>query len=590
MKKREKTVSSLANAWFLVKRAYQLNPAGILVKIPSLLLSAAMKFLPLLLVREILNSIQTHRDLKFVLLRTTVYGASMLVCWLLREYFSYLEDRQSSNMSRIMRRDINQHVIHLPYEEVEAPQTRNLLHMLEDDLSITDLLDSFSNMVMQVIVLAGLIGIICTLQPFVLLLLALVLWTRSFVKGLTRKLWKKWCTVVNDKFRKVSYMLEVLREPSYGKEIRINGLQSWVSKKMDHASDEYIDTMSAYNRKIQQKNLIVELSLIAQELIVYLLLARKTLRNAMLIGDFSMYVSSISSFASAFSSLIDSSSEILKAGDFFAMYRDLIEKNPVEEAPSSFPMPKDITIRFDHVSFHYPSNEKLILDDICLELKTGKSLSIVGMNGAGKTTLVKLLCRFYKPTSGTITLNGTDIFKIPTETYQKVLGVVFQDYKLLAFSVAENVALSPEYDSERLNDALAKCGLADKVNQLPAKEQTSMSKILDDAGVEFSGGESQRIELCRVLYKDAPLVILDEPTASLDPKNEYELYQMMHTYTQDKCSVFISHRLASTRFTDEIAVISNGKIVEIGSFDTLVKLENGMFREMYEMQSAYYMR
>lgn len=590
MKKREKTVSSLVNAWFLVKRAYQLNPAGILVKIPAILLSVAMKFLPLLLVREILNSIQIHRELNSVLLRTAVYGASMLVCWLLQEYFAYLEERQNSRMGRIVRTDINRHVIQLPYAEVEAPQTRNLLHMLENDLNISDLLGSLSNMVMQVIVLAGLIGIICTLQPAILLLIAVVLWTRSFVKRLSRKLWKKWCTVVNDKYRKLGYMFEVLRQPSYGKEIRINGLQSWVSKKMDQALDEYIDIMNAYNRKLQQKNLIVELSLIAQELIVYLLLARKTLRNAMLIGDFSMYVSSISSFASAFSSLIDSSSEILKAGDFFAMYRALIEKKPVEEDPSSFPMPKDITIWFDHVSFHYPSNEKLILDDICLELKTGKSLSLVGMNGAGKTTLVKLLCRFYKPTSGTITLNGTDIFSIPTEVYQKLLGVVFQDYKLFAFSVADNIALSPDCDSERLNDALTKCGLADKVNRLPEKEQTSMSKILDDTGVEFSGGESQRVELCRVLYKDSPLVILDEPTASLDPNNEYELYQMMHTYTKGKCSVFISHRLASTRFTDEIAVLANGKIVEIGTFDSLVKLENGYFREMYEMQSAYYMR
>lgn len=590
MKKREKTVSSLVNAWFLVKRAYQLNPAGILVKIPAILLSVAMKFLPLLLVREILNSIQMHRELNSVLLRTAVYGASMLVCWLLQEYFAYLEERQSSKMRRIVRTDINRHVIQLPYAEVEAPQTRNLLHMLENDLDISELLGSLSNMVMQVIVLAGLIGIICTLQPAVLILIAVVLWTRSFVKRLSRKLWKKWCTVVNDRYRKLGYMFEVLRQPSYGKEIRINGLQSWVLKKMDQSVDEYIDIMNAYNRKLQQKNLIVELSLIAQELIVYLLLARKTLRNAMLIGDFSMYVSSISSFASAFSSLIDSSSEILKAGDFFAMYRALIEKKPVEEDPSSFPMPEEITIRLDHVSFHYPSNEKLILDDICLELKTGKSLSLVGMNGAGKTTLVKLLCRFYKPTSGTITLNGTDIFTIPTETYQKLLGVVFQDYKLFAFSVADNIALSPECDRERLNDALTKCGLADKVDHLPAKEQTAMSKYLDDAGVEFSGGESQRVELCRVLYKDAPLVILDEPTASLDPKNEYELYQMMHTYTKGKCSVFISHRLASTRFTDEIAVLANGKIVEIGSFDSLVKLENGYFREMYEMQSAYYVR
>ncbi len=230
------------------------------------------------------------------------------------------------------------------------------------------------------------------------------------------------------------------------------------------------------------------------------------------------------------------------------------------------------------------------MDDICLELKTGKSLSIVGVNGAGKTTIVKLLCRLYKPSSGVIYLNGIDIFSIPPAVYQKILGVVFQDYKLFAFSVAENISLSPESDSNNLYAVLGKCGLGEKIKQLPAGLNTSIGKIIDNNGVNFSGGESQRIELCRVLYKDPAIVILDEPTASLDPVNEYELYKMMYEYTKDKCSIFISHRLASTRFTDEIVVIENGKIAEHGTFDELIKIECGIFKEMFDRQSSVYLR
>jgi len=590
MKNRGKNISSLANAWFLIKRAYKLNPAGVLIKIPMVLIGAILQFLPVLLLREILNRLQLHEELDSILLFVVVYSASMLVCWLLQEFLSSLDMRQSENTDRIMRIDITKQIIKLPYSEAESPETRNFLQIIEDNMSVSDLLSALSNIITQMLVLAGLIGIICTLQPAVLILIALVLFIRSFVKRLTRKLFEKWRDVINDKYRKTTYMIRVFQDPSFGKEVRINGLQSWISQKLSHSEDEYIGTMIDYNKKLQNRNFFVELSLIVQELLVYLLLCYKTSFHGMLIGDFSMCVSSISSFSSAFSSIIDSSSQILKAGDFFKLYRGLFEKNSNEENLQSINVLPEITIKFEHVSFCYPNSEKLILDDICLELKTGESLSIVGMNGAGKTTLIKLLCRFYKPTAGSIFLNGTDIYSIPTDIYRKLLGVVFQDFKLFAFSVAENISLSPQCDMERLYDVLTKCELLEKVNGLPAKENTSMSKMLDDGGVEFSGGESQRIELCRVLYKNPPLVILDEPTASLDPQNEYELYKMMHEYAKDKCAIFISHRLASTRFTDEIAVISNGKIVEIGSFDSLVKVEHGYFREMYEMQSAYYVR
>ncbi len=593
MGKGKKNMSAVANALFLLKRAYKLNPKGVLIKIPIIVLQVALKFIPLLLLREILNRIQLHTDIKSILYLVGTYGLFMLVCWLLNEYFSNLDNRQNDQTARIMSIDITKQIIKLPYADVEAPQTRTFLQMIKNNMSVSDLLTAASNIFMQVLVLGGLVGIICTLQPVVLVLILAVISLRFLIKKLTRKLWNKWRTPINSKYRQLNYLLSVFQDPSYGKEIRINGLQSWISQKKAQAEDEYIRVMSDYNKQLQKRNLFVEVSLIIQELMVYLLLAYKTFFQGMMIGDFSMYISGISSFSSAFSSIIDNSSNILKSGDFFALYRELLEKNKEETSgqnAQAISIPSAITIKFDHVSFHYPSNEKLILDDICLELKTGKSLSIVGMNGAGKTTLVKLLCRFYKPTAGTISLNDMDIFSIPQDVYRKLLGVVFQDYKLFAFSVAENISLSVENDENKVCDVLVKCGLNEKIKRLPTGLNTSMSKILDDSGVEFSGGESQRIELCRVLYKDPAIVILDEPTASLDPVNEYELYKMMYEYTKHKCSIFISHRLASTRFTDEIAVLSDGRIAEIGTFDDLVEKEHGIFKEMFEMQSAYYVR
>jgi len=590
MEKTKKNTLSVVNAWFLIKRAYKLNPKGVLIKIPVIVLQVLLKFIPLFLVREVLNKIQLHAEFSSILRLVFFYGFAMLICWFLNEYFSNLDNRQNEHTARIMRIDITKQIIKLPYSDVEAPQTRTFLQMIENNMSVSELLNSASNIIMQLLVLVGLIGMIGTLHPVVLILIVLVLFIRSFVKKLTRKLWNKWRTPINSKYRKVNYLLRIFQDSAYGKEIRINGLQVWLSQKMSQSEDEYIDVMSAYNKQLQKRNFFVETSLVMQELLVYLLLAYKTFFHGMMIGDFSLYISGISTFSASFSSIIDNSSQIFKAGDFFALYRELLEKNTDETDALPMEIPSHIIIKFDHVSFHYPSNDKMILKDICLELKTGKSLSIVGMNGAGKTTLVKLLCRFYKPTAGTIFLNGVDIFSIPKDVYMRLLGVVFQDFKLFAFSVAENISLSSESNTAHLSDILAKCGLEEKVKHLSSGINTSMSKILDDNGVEFSGGEGQRIELCRVLYKDPALVILDEPTASLDPVNEYELYKTMYEYTKDKCSIFISHRLASTRFTDEIVVLSDGKIVENGTFDDLIKIEHGMFKEMFNLQSNYYVR
>lgn len=580
----------IKNACFFIKRAYNLNPAGVLVKIPEVLFKVLLKFLPILLVRNILNSIQLRIDTKTVLIWIILYSLLLLICKTLDSWINIFTERQISKTNRIMRMDLTNRINKLSYDDVEKPETRTLLQMLEDNISIPKLLNSIASIVTKVLVLSGTIAIICTLEPFIILLIMSVLIVRVVINKLSRILWNKWRLPVNDKMRKVNYFLKVLRDPSYGKEIRINGLQEWISSKMKDAEKEYIHTMSDYNKQLQSCNAFSEIAVVLQELIVYLLLAYRVFFCGLLIGDYSMYISGISTFSSSFSSIIDSFSDILQAGDFLTLYREISEKNEQKQEVCNMEVPDVVSLKFDHVSFHYPNTSRLILDDICLDIESGQSLSLIGLNGAGKTTLIKLLCRFYSPTAGAIYLNGVEISTIPSEVYQKILGVVFQDYKLFAFTVEENVSLSDIADKEHLYSSLSKCGLKEKVEALPKKEDTAMGKIIDNEGVEFSGGESQRIELCKVLYKDSPLVILDEPTASLDPFKEYELYKMIYGYTKDKCSIFISHRLASAQFTDYIAVMKGGKIVEYGSFDELLAIEDGVFKELFELQSSYYKR
>jgi len=580
--------SSIRDISFFMRRAFKLNPKAILIKIPRILLNVLLQFIPLYFLRTIINGIQLHVEGKELLCQVVFYAASMLLCWLIGSLFEFWDERLMNKTYRLIRVDITKHVIRMPYSEVESPKVRTFIEMIDDNVDIHELLEALSNMVNQILVIAGLVGIISTLEPSIVLLIVVVLVIKMLISRLTRNLWNKWRESIYDRMRKVNYILNILCDPAYGKEIRINGLQKWMGEKFSQAESGYIRIMKDYNRALQKKNGIVEISFVAQELLVFLILAYRVFFDQLLIGDFTMYLSGISSFSNALSSIIDNTSTVFRAGDYFALYRELLNHSE-EKAPTDGSIyNKNLTIRFEHVSFTYPGSDQRVLKDINLVCKTGESLSIVGMNGAGKSTLVKLLCRFYEPDEGVIYINDTNIHDIPMDEYKKLLSVVFQDYTLYGFSVAENVTLSSESNEEAVYDQLKKCGLDEKVRVLPNGLNTSMSKVIDDWGVEFSGGESQRIELARALYKDSPVMILDEPTASLDPIKEYELYQMMDTYTKDKCSIFISHRLASTKFTDYIAVFEDGRIVEYGTHDELMEIDKGVFKEMFEVQSSYY--
>ena len=228
-----------------------------------------------------------------------------------------------------------------------------------------------------------------------------------------------------------------------------------------------------------------------------------------------------------------------------------------------------------------------MLSNVSLTIRDKEKLSIVGSNGAGKTTLIKLLCCLYEPTEGVILYNGIDISTIPYEDYIRKLSVVFQDFQLFAFTMEENIVLNRERDEEQLLEAVRKSGLEEKLKSLPKGAATPVGKDFDEEGIEFSGGEGQKLVTARAYYKNAPVVVLDEPTAALDPISENQMYCRFHEIMKDKTAIFISHRLASTRFCDRIAVFSEGKIVECGTHEQLMDRQ-GLYCEMFQKQAAYY--
>jgi ABC-type multidrug transport system fused ATPase/permease subunit len=248
---------------------------------------------------------------------------------------------------------------------------------------------------------------------------------------------------------------------------------------------------------------------------------------------------------------------------------------------------KSPVIEFRSVSFKYPRTKKYVLKNINLTIKTGEHIAIVGENGAGKTTFIKLLCRLYKPTEGEILIDGVNINNYKFDEYIKLLSVVFQDFKMLAFTFKENITFGEQCDDEKIMELCRVGGVERRIETAPKKLNTSMYKMFEENGIEPSGGEAQKLAIVRALYKNSPIIILDEPTAALDALAEDRMYRQFDEMIKGRTAIYISHRLASTRFCDNIAIFESGLIVGMGTHDELME-ENETYKQMFEMQAQYY--
>ena len=322
----------------------------------------------------------------------------------------------------------------------------------------------------------------------------------------------------------------------------------------------------------------------------YLLVLLKVMAGAVSIGSFTQYVGALAAFQNDISRILYSSMRIRRMVSYLGHFLDFLALKSTHTGtiPTEKRQNHVYEIEFHHVSFAYPGSTEPVLKDLSCKLTLKHKMAVVGLNGAGKTTFIKLLCRLYDPTEGYITLNGVDIRKYDYRQYQALFGVVFQDFQLFPFPVGQNVAASLHFDEERLWRCLEQAGVADRVRAMGQKLETPISAV-DEAGENVSGGEAQKLAIARALYKDAPFVVLDEPTAALDPLSEYEIYSRFDELVRDKTSIYISHRMSSCRFCQDILVFQEGRLVERGSHETLLEAK-GLYASLWNAQAQYYVK
>lgn len=376
------------------------------------------------------------------------------------------------------------------------------------------------------------------------------------------------------------------------KDIRLFGMRPWLKEVLAKT----IDALKAFRRReagVMIWGRIADLVLaFLRNGLVYAYLTARVLEGDLSVASFLLYFSAAGAFSSWVTGIL---------GNLLSLHSQSLELSNLRECleyPEPFlfkegcPLVPDpgraYELRMEDVSFRYPGTEKDILSHIDLTLRPGEKLAVVGLNGAGKTTLVKLLCGFYDPDQGRILLDGRDIREYNRAHYYKMFSAVFQNFNLLPATVAANVAQTEDdIDLERVRDCIAKAGLKEKTESLPAQYETLLNREVYEEATMLSGGETQRLMLARALYKNAPFVILDEPTAALDPIAEADMYCKYSDMMTGRTSVYISHRLASTRFCDRILLIEDGKLAEEGTHESLLAL-GGRYAELFDVQSKYY--
>lgn len=570
------------------------QPSYLFLLLAAGLAEAAKPFVAVLLPKLVLEELSGARDpARLLLLTIAAAGFSGLIYWL-SGYLSLRRDRANAKFNNLTDRVLADRTLTMDYPYLEEPEVLKMVQqfmqgrMTQGGLAgafgwalgngLPALLTALGMLFVLARLSGGLLGLLLAATAVSLVLLRLQV---KYLSGMTMEM--------ADGNRILGYLFEVFTDFSYGKDIRLFEAEPLMTTRMKDTVDElWRVCFGNYTKSgaCQAGRAAIAQGVVA---LIYAMLAVQTVQKGLSIADFVMLTAAAVSFASSVMTAVTSAMNFYGALKMVAPFGEYMNLPPVLSQGSE-PVPEltgEDAVVFDHVSFTYPRAAEPTLKDLCFTIKRGERLAVVGENGAGKTTMIKLLLRLYEPDEGTIYLGGRDIRTMSREETLKQFAVVFQDFKLLAFSVKENICIGPGGDGERLHEVLRKLDLDKVLESTPHGAETSVYRLFDEEGVEFSGGERQKMAIARALYKDSPIVVMDEPTAALDPIAEAEIYGHLNQLVEHKTALFISHRLSSCKFCDRVAVFENGGVTQFGSHKELMAQE-GLYRRMFTAQARYY--
>lgn len=587
----------LKGLWFFVTFGYRTDKRYILYLFLQQFVRALQPIANVIMPKYILDELAAQARLPHLAAYVGILlGANLLVGWfgnwLGLESFSR-RCAVGGAFDQMLHEKLSQvDYIHLESADFLDMKERANKFLYADWHGFSYLLDSALALIGQVFILAGILAIVLSLSPLIVAaFILLVLLCAGYEMRIKRKQAALNLDVAAAQ-RGVMVYSRIFEDAQYGKEIRVNDCGAWLAAKERGYYDTSLQSTLQQNRLLEKSSAVDAVGLFLQQGLAYGYLIRRFLLGGISLGDFMMYAGAAGSFSAAIRTVMHSVVDILTYAPYYeALEAYLGLPTHLRETGTLLVAPGVPAITFEHVSFRYPGQTADALHDISFTMQPGMRLAVVGENGAGKTTLIKLLLRIYAPTGGRICVGGRDIMTYAHAEYRKALSAVLQDFALFPLTLKENICLN---QTETTGDAqvmalLQQVGLAGRVATLPKGIHTSIHKTLDPDGFEPSGGEGQKIALARALFRKAPIVILDEPTAALDPRAEREMYRRFDALIQGSSAVYISHRLSSTRFCDKIMVLAQGRVVQWGHHDELVAVP-GLYRELFQMQASLYLQ
>ncbi len=589
-----KEYSIFSNILFVLKQVYRNQKAFVPMMVIQAIVGTFITFIWLFLSKIVIDQVTNN-----VSVSSFIYSLIFIVIAeiILMEVDSFLNFQ---NWWRIIHARMSfiplrmKKLLNMDYENLEIPAVLDLSQRAEkategNSDGVEGFLRSIQGLFTSTCKIIMSITIISFLNPLILGFILILAVISYIITDRTKKMdkIKTWDTL-SEKFREQGYIAGVEQDFSYAKDIRVFNLSEYLLDKHKKIDSEIHDKISESKKRWLKATGLNQIAALFQEGIIYIWLIYNVLYKSLSIGNFTLYLGTIRTFFNTVGSLLSNIANLRLQSRQINDFRNFLAFGK-EGGGKEVPQQNQYVFEFKNVSFKYPGQDTYALKNLSLTISSGTRLAVVGLNGAGKSTFIKLLCGLYTPSEGRIYLNGIDINTFSKESYYALFAPVFQDIEVFAFPLSENISMKiPEKTNEaKAIEAAEKVGLKDKLHSLPNGIASQMLKIFHDDGIDLSGGEKQKLALARALYKDAPVIILDEPTSALDPLAEYQVYTNFDQIIGAKSAIYISHRLASTRFCDTIALFSDGILKEYDTHENLIR-KKGEYYQLFEVQAQYY--
>ena len=585
------------NSWYMVKLAWRYSKSVLAICIILAAATAGETVVQLLIAPGILQKLELRASLPQLLGAIAIFTGALILFAAAKEYF---------DLNKLFGRvTVRIKLIEAIAEKMAQTSYENLLDTAflqrkerassacDDNQSPAESIWlTWTNILANLLGFAVYLALLSSLSPLLILVVIATTAAGYFVSRKVNQFGYLHREEEAAYTAEMRYVKRTVTSRAFAKDIRIFGLKPWLMEVWQKSFRLYESFLRRREKHYFLTNLADFLLSLLRNGISYAYLLHLTLTEGLSASTFLLYFTAASGFTQWITGILEQFTTLSKASLEISVVREFLEWPEGFQLTGGDPIPDAVNgtyeLQLEHVTYRYPGAAEDTIHDLSLTLHRGEKVALVGLNGAGKTTLVKLLCGFLDPTQGTVRLNGVDIRKLNRRAYYKLFSAVFQEFSLLEATVAENVAQQVAgIDEEKVWQCLQNAGLSDAVRALPQGLKTHLGRSIYDDGTELSGGQTQRLMLSRALYRDGAVLVLDEPTAALDPITESEIYLKYSEMTQGKTSLFISHRLASTRFCNRIILLENGSIAEEGSHEALLQ-RGGSYAKLFSVQRRYY--